>query len=228
MKKDHARVLLVVVLVALMIGIVAVPLVLLPKRDAPALVLVNTRAPVSTVTQAPVREVQEHPPSGTFPASVVTHAPVREAPVREAPVHEVQEQPPYSAPAPVQSVRAVQAHPPSSSFAHASRISERLVRLEYECAKCPELGGADQMCCRSCYDNQNLAAARAAPFDKEENRGAEVLCTGCDAIMKRSTALCEMSADGRFKCSNGNDCKLDPIKTYEEIGVPGSIGAQRI
>jgi len=84
------------------------------------------------------------------------------------------------------------------------------------------------MCCRSCYDNQNLAATRAAPFDKEENRGAEVLCTGCDAIMKRPTALCDMSADGRFKCSNGSDCKLDPIKTYEEIGVPGSIGAQRI
>ncbi len=227
MKKDHARLLLVVVLVALMIAIVAVPLVLLPKRGAPALVLVNTRAPVSTFTPAPVREVQAHPPSSSLPR-IVARDPVRGTPVSEAPVREVQPQPPYSAPAPVQSVREVQAHPPSSSFAPASRISERLVRLEYECAKCPELGGADQMCCRSCYDNQNLAATRAAPFDKEENRGAEVLCTGCDAIMKRPTELCDMSADGIFKCSNGNDCKLDPIKTYEEIGVPGSIGAQRI
>jgi hypothetical protein len=223
MKKDHARVLLVVVLMALMIGIVAVPLVLLAKRDAPALVLLNTRAPVSTVTPAPVREVQAHPPSSSLPASVVTPAPVREAPVRE-----VQEQPPYSAPAPVQSVREVQAHPPSSSFAPASRISERLVRLEYECAKCPELGGADQMCCRSCYDNQNLAATRAAPFDRDEYRGTEVLCTGCDAIMKRPTAYCDMSADGIFKCSNGGDCDLEPIKTYEEIGAPGSLGTHRI
>jgi hypothetical protein len=220
-----------------MIAIVAVPLALLPKRGAPALVLVNTRAPVSTFTPAPVREVQAHPPSSSLHRIVarapvsearVREAPVSEARVREAPVREVQAHPPYSAPAPVQSVREVQSHPPSSSFAPASRISERLVRLEYECAKCPELGGADQMCCRSCYDNRKLAATHAAPFDKEENRGAEVLCTGCDAIMNRSTALCEMSADGRFKCSNGNDCKLDPIKTYEEIGVPGSIGAQRI
>jgi hypothetical protein len=37
-----------------------------------------------------------------------------------------------------------------------------------------------------------------------------------------------MSADGRFKCSKGNDCDIDPIKTYEETGVLGSIGAQRI
>jgi hypothetical protein len=75
------------------------------------------------------------------------------------------------------------------------------------------------MCCRSCYGNQNLAATRAAPFDKEENRGAEVLCTGCDAIMNRATELCDMSADGRFKCSNGSDCKLDPIKNVRGKSV---------
>jgi hypothetical protein len=173
MKKDHARLLLVVVLVALMIAIVAVPLVLLPKRGAPALVLVNTRAPVSTFTPAPVREVQAHPPSSSLPRIVardpVSGTPVSEARVSEARVSEVQPQPPYSAPAPVQSVREVQAHPPSSSFAPASRILNRLVRLEYECAKCPKLGGADASV--SCYDNQNLAATRACAFRQGREQG---------------------------------------------------------
>jgi hypothetical protein len=66
---------------------------------------------------------------------------------------------------------------PFGSRGLATLITKRLVRVEYECAKCPRVRRRRSRCaCRSCYDNQNLAATRACAFSTRTSAGAPRSC----------------------------------------------------
>jgi len=97
-----------------------------------------------------------------------------------------------------------------------SEPDKRKEVLSYSCAGCPALGGGPHQCCRHCYEMQALAAKRAPPFDSQAYRAQEVRCPQCEEIMKTKPEYCTVASDGRFRCSNGANCNVEPTRTYEE------------
>jgi hypothetical protein len=65
-------------------------------------------------------------------------------------------------------------------------------------------------CCEECTNNQMLANGNLYPFN---DMPTTVQCPGCDkaaldSIVKDNTNKCSVGADGRFRCSFSESCKL--------------------
>jgi hypothetical protein len=90
-------------------------------------------------------------------------------------------------------------------------MSRRTVR--YECPRCTEPGSAYD-CCAECRRTQSLASSRSAPFDSALYE-TEVLCPGCDEILKEPPFLCKINSRGVVSCKHGG-CN---VPTYVTIAL---------